>query len=236
MELIAAGEALVDATGTGSVENATTHLEEALGGFVPSSTIEVVQNGETQILEVASERVSWSSTSSAGLPFAAADERIAGQVPAEQWEELTEYLRVEQTTSGWSWVDPTVPGSDLLANFFAALAQTGLNPYAVSFDDAGAASGVGMFASLVGTMAQVFQHGMPHHTASATVVELKFGGQLAAMASMLEGMLPPLVSASTSRVQRVDVDPIDNADDLFFEGGMPPGYEVVAVEFTPLGE
>ena len=230
MEVIAAGEALIDATGTGTAEDATTALEETFGGLAPALTIELVQNGEVEIVEVASRHVSWSNTGSAGLPFAAADERMGGQIPAEQMEEFSEYMRVVQTTSGWSWVDPEIPGSEHLAAFFTTLAQMGVNPYALSSDDPGAMAGIGMFAALTGTMGQIAQHGLPHHTASVTIVELRFGGELAAMAPMLEGMLPPLVSASTSRVHRVDVDPIDNPEALFYGGGTPPGYEVQTLE------
>jgi hypothetical protein len=135
---------------------------------------------------------------------------------------------IKLNVSGTSWVVPGMDGAAELAGFFAtltskqlAVGMIGQDPSAMG--QAGSVVSPGLSRALTDVMAQITREGFPLLTETRSHMNVDMEGTVAYMIqAMLEGMglgAPQSTESIVTRVNTATVIP-----DLFYSGGLPPGY------------
>jgi len=135
-------------------------------------------------------------------------------------------VAIRLNVSGTSWVVPGMDGAEELAGFFATLASKQLAVGMIGQTVSGQQGSVvspGLSRALTEVMTQITRQGFPLVTETRSEMKVDMQGTVADMVqTMLEGMGLATPQSTESIVTRVSTSAV--APELFYLGGLPPGY------------
>jgi hypothetical protein len=180
---------------------------------VPETVI-VIRNGTPQEVAVQGSRVGYHYEGDATLPG-----MEGAALPANMKDMLKVVLQVDSRAV----VDPSIPGAEAAAAFYQGAVESGLASNSPTF--------ASMTAGLMEVNKKVAQHGFPVWVGTLNEVDIQVSGPMAGMMEgMVQGMPGVGPNLSVSVIESVSTDPVDGA--LFYDGGMPPDYDVNVLDLS----
>jgi len=184
-----------------------------------ASTLQVVRRDETwELLGQTAQRYDFSFSGNVDPLLLLGDQLPPG---------MAGVISIKLNVSGTSWVVPGMDGAAELAGFFATLAGKQLvirmpGQFATAGSQ-GSALSPGLSRTLTDVMVRITREGLPLLTETRSQLSVDMEGYVADMVrALLQGMGLDAPQSSESIVTRVNTSAV--APELFYSGGLPPGY------------
>lgn len=173
--------------------------------------INVVRGGTEEAVPVDPEKVGFYYEGDTTLPG-----MDQASVPPEMRDMLQVVMRIESRAA----VDPNIDGAEVAAAFYEEVVNSGLS----------APSGFSSMSSgLMAVSRDIASVGFPVWTGTLTRIRVEVDGPMAGMMEGAFNRMPGIGrTLAVSVVESVSTDPVDPG--LFYDGGMPPDYEVEVLD------
>jgi len=208
------GSKTAEVLSTLGTSNAANSASEAT-----ASTLQVVRRDETwELLGQTAQRYDFSFSGNVDPLLLLGDQLPPG---------MAGVISIKLNVSGTSWVVPGMDGAAELAGFFATLAGKQLvirmpGQFATAGSQ-GSALSPGLSRTLTDVMVRITREGLPLLTETRSQLSVDMEGYVADMVrALLQGMGLDAPQSSESIVTRVNTSAV--APELFYSGGLPPGY------------
>jgi hypothetical protein len=179
------------------------------------TTVTIVRNGTRQVVPVNLSEVNLYYEGDATLP---------GMDQAGIPPDVKEMVKVVMRIDSRARVDASLEGAATLAALYGEMIKLGASE-----------SAAGMMAMTSGLMAinrDIAFSGFPLWVGTKTEIRVGVKGPMAGMMERMFSRMPGVGSTfAVSVVESISTDPVDAA--LFYDGGMPPGYIVRALDGGP---
>lgn len=188
-----------------------------------ASTLQVVRRDETwELLGQTAQRYDFSFSGNADPLLLLGDQLPPG---------MAGVISIKLNVSGTSWVVPGMDGAAELAGFFATLAGKQLvirmpGQFATAGSQ-GSSLSPGLSRTLTDVMVRITREGLPLLTETRLQLSVDMEGYVADMVrALLQGMGLDTPQSTESIVTRVNTSAV--APELFYSGGLPPGYTLTS--------